>query len=352
MLQGLSYVPLLHLRLAEMRALQELPDLTKRLLLPVIKMRPWLNSASLTRAFDRVTDSLGDGRFGLDLDETKLDRSNPRVPYVEFSRLFDENDGFSIYYETVESISTAVPVMRKLGSRFHLINRQLEHINNIGRGCFVRIDTRNPENYLRVARLVNQSAAENFVFIFDCGWREDVLSQSAICIGLINNLLDENPNFEVIVAGSSFPNSFAGRGDRFSIQIGERLLFQEVRRHVNRGDVYYGDWGSTRPPSDPVPMVNVPRIDLATSTSWNCWRSNGESYEEVAQRIVDDELWNGNLDLWGEYMIQCTADGLDPAIRSPATAAAVRINLHLNIQANFDSPNGSSLNDELVGDDL
>jgi hypothetical protein len=194
---------------------------------------------------------------------------------------------------------------------------------------------------------------DNAVFIVDCGWGRDILSQAAICAGIVQKLVDKSDDLEIVISGSSFPDAFAGLGERFEIDARERALFQEVRRAVNRGNLNYGDWGSTRPPADPVPMRNIPRIDIAKPANWVCWRSeDGENYEEVAQRVLDDPAWDGSLGIWGEYMIESTAEGSEGSIRSPAMAAAVRVNLHLHQQANYGNPDGLHVGDEAVGDDL
>jgi Beta protein len=185
------------------------------------------------------------------------------------------------------------------------------------------------------------------VFVFDCGWGREILSQAAACVGHIEQLLDVNEDFEIVVGGSSFPDSFAKQGERIVMPMIERLLFQEVRRNLNRGDLFYGDWGSTRPPSDPVPMKNVPRIDFALPGQWIAHRSGGdESYNSLAGEVLEDDAWADGLGIWGEYMIESTAAGLDPSIKSPAMAAAVRVNLHMHIQANFDDPADMVVADE------
>ncbi len=56
--------------------------------------------------------------------------------------------------------------------------------------------------------------------------------------------------------------------------------------------------------------------------------------------------------LWGDYMIQSTADGEEPSIKSAVMAAAVRVNLHMIAQAGFENPVQIHLGDELVGEDL
>jgi hypothetical protein len=320
---------------------------------PVIRIRPWLNSKSLSKAFDVIQDAFGDRAFGLDLDHFKNDPANLKPAYQEFADLFDEAGGFYNYYACVAEKQNRIPVLRRSGGGTPFLGEQLDACAQLERGVIVRISPNQPGDYLDIAAACVAEELENVVFIIDCGWRIDVLSQAAICTGLVNNILDISEEIEVVVAGSSFPDAFAGMGPRASFPIGERLLFQNVRQNINRGRLVYGDWGSTRPPTDPVPMTNVPRIDTASSTSWPAWRSeDGESYADVAERVVADPLWTGNTDLWGYYMIESTAEGLDPAIKAPAMAAAVRVNLHMQTQAHFDNPNNLSLGDEPVGEDL
>ncbi|MEG3173506.1 hypothetical protein U1708_14920 [Sphingomonas sp. ZB1N12] len=352
MLEGRTYAPLLHARLAEMRALRELPTNTKNAIFPVIKIRPWLNARTLAKVFDVIQEAVGDRAYGLDLDDSRNIANAQRQAYQEFSRLFDSSDGYSQYYECVARSNNIVPVLR-LSPLDLQLERQIDHIENLDRGVVIRVTTQEPGQFLEIASYCLYRNIRNVLFVFDCGWRTDVLTQSATCAGLLESLMDVSEHFEVVVAGSSFPQSFSGLGERFDIPVAERLLFQEVRRSVNRGSLTYGDWGSTRPPTAPVPMRNIPRIDIARGLNWTSWRSvDGETYADVAERVIEDAEWDGNIGVWGEYMIQSTAEGLDPAVRSPAMAAAVRVNLHMHIQANYDNPQGLAVQDEPVGDDL
>lgn len=355
MLEGRTYVPLLHARLAEMRALRELPQGSKSVIVPIVKLRPWLNSKSLERAFEVIEEAVGAGLYGLDLDGTKFEAEpDPSRPArAEFSRLFDPAGAFRNYYDAVEAGPNRVPVMRNVASGNVQIVGQLDHVERIDRGLFVRISPAAPGSVFDICEQIVARGVSNSVVVFDCGWGRDILNQAALCVPLIERILDISEDFEIVVAGSSFPDSFTGLGDRFEIEARERTLFQEVRRALNRGTLVYGDWGSTRPPTDPVPMMNIPRIDTARPLSWVSWRSeDGETYQDIAARVVDDPLWDGSLGLWGEYMIESTVAGGDGAIKSPAMAAAVRVNLHLHQQANSENPGGLIVRDEPVGDDL
>lgn len=353
MLEGRTYVPLLHVRLAEMRALRELPTPTKNVVVPIVRIRPWLNSKNLSKAFDVIEDALADRAFGLDLDATKYDPGNLKPAYQEFAALFDSHRGYAAYYSCVAEKLNRIPVLRRPEGVAISIDDQLDAVQQLERGLFVRVHPSQPGDYLAVAANCVARGIENVVFVIDCGWRTDLLGQAAGCTNLVNNILNISEEIELVVAGSSFPDSFAGMGGSSTFPIRERQLFQNVRQNINRGRLVYGDWGSTRPPTDPVPMANVPRIDIATGNNWPSWRSeDGEDYHDVAERVIADPIWSGDTDVWGNYLIKNTAEQTEPAIKAPAMAAAVRVNLHMHMQAHFDNPNALAIGDEPVGDDI
>lgn len=355
MLEGREYVPLLHVRLAEIRALRELPDLSKNLLVPVFKLRPWLNSKTLERALEVIEEAVGNRLYGLDLDAFKFeaDPDPEKAAKVEFARLFDPQDGFQNYYDLVSSGENRVPVLRDIAGQNLQREVQLDHVERIGRGVFIRLNVNEGGPVVRIAERILERGIDNPVFVIDCGWGRDILTSAALAAGIAQTIVDISEDFEIVIAGSSFPDSFSGLGARFQINAIERQLFAEVRRQVNRGHLVYGDWGSTRPPTDPIPMRNIPRIDVANPSTWISWRSeDDENYVDIAERTVGDAAWDGRLGIWGEYMILATAAEEEVRIKSPAMAAAVRVNLHLHQQANFNNPNGLHIGDEVVGDDL
>jgi hypothetical protein len=355
LLEGREYVPLLHARLAEIRALRELPDVSKNLLVPVFKLRPWLNSKTFDRAVEVVEEAVGNRLYGFDLDRTKYQTDPPpeKEAAVNFSGLFDSSNSYEQYYNLIEAGANRVPVFRDPALENPQIDGQLDRIEAIGRGFFVRVQPAQSGALMEIAQRTFDRNIDNPVFIIDCGWGRDILSSAALATTLAQNLIDISEEFEVVVAGSSFPDAFSDLGTRFSISAIERQLFKEVRRQINTGKLIYGDWGSTRPPTDPVPMRNVPRIDTALPTNWIGWRSSdGETYVQVANRTIVDSEWDGSLGIWGEYMILATAAEEEIRIKSPAMAAAVRVNLHLHQQANFDNPDGLHVGDQVVGDDL
>jgi len=352
LLEGRTYVPLLHARLAEMRAMSEIPASLRERMLPLVRLRPWLTSRSLDKAFDVINDAVDFRGYGLDLDNFARDSASKKPAKQEFERLFNPALGFEAYYDKVEENENIIPVFRELSGQNPQIPLQLQRASDIGRGIFIRVNVAQPGRFLEVAQRCIDQDISNAVFIFDAGWNTNILPYAAICSGLINSLLDITEEYEVVVSGSTFPDKFSNRGTRFSFQIGERPFFQTVQGQINRKELTYGDWASTRPPAEPVPMRNTPRIDTAQVERWNCWIGDDETYQEVAERVVDDPLWEDNSDVWGNYVIASTAAGEDPSIKSATMAAAVRINLHLVAQASQGDLGLVSLGDEAVGEDL
>jgi hypothetical protein len=96
-----------------------------------------------------------------------------------------------------------------------------------------------------------------------------------------------------------------------------------------------------------------PRLDMPTRVGWECWRSqtSAGTYAELASNVARDRGLRAMSDLWGEQLIIATRDGGEPAVKSPTTATAVRINLHMVTQAHFDT-GGPQVSDELVVGEL
>lgn len=335
-----------------MRALEELPSLTKNLIFPVVRVRPWLTAKTLVRAVERIKDSFGDRYFGLDLDAAWRNHGNTEA-YAEFEELFDPEDGWRRYYEFVEREPFAVPVLRS-GQDLQLA-AQLAQIQRIDRGLFVRIDVEHPISVEQIATQCSDLEIENVVFVLDCGWRDHLLPLQAACTGLIRTIADISHNFEFVAAGGDFPSTGFDQGENFEIVGEERQLVEAVRRPLNDVDVIFGDWASTRAPStDNQIRRSRPRLDMPTRTGWECWRSGTPdgTYADLAEIIVADRNLGQMSDFWGEQLIIATSEGDEPSIKSPATAAAVRINLHMIMQAHFDTGGGPDVTDELVVGEL
>ena len=355
MLGNLPYCPTLHSRLAEMKALTQLPVETKDKIFPLIVARPWPNAKSLDRTWEKIQEAIGNRRFALDLDRTREKSGGKKPASDDFDKLFESRNGFANYYETVSAIAAATPVLRISGGTAKHFEDQANHIDRIDRGVVVRIEYGQVANpFVLVDQVIERF--DDVSFFIDAGWSRELLGREMWASAIIERVSGEHPEIELVVSGSSFPDAFTGIGERGIIPMNERTLYNNLVRRHNAATLIYGDWGSTRPPSDPTPMKNVPRIDLPTNRQWVSFRRDAqleddEDYTDIARRAVDDPDWPKELNIWGTYIINWTADGEPGSIRSASTAAAARINIHLHRQAFFGADGAVVDGDEPFTDD-
>lgn len=352
MLQNVAYCPTLYTRVAEIKALFHLPAATKDITLPLLIARPWPNARALSRTWEKISEAVGPRRFALDLDPSKRGGGGKYAASAEFDALFDAANGHANYYATVEGIPLAVPVLRVTSGAVPDLSLQIRHVANLDRGLVVRLLYGQVTRPIDVARSVLE-VVPDVAFVIDAGWSTDVLGREAWASSIIAGISELEPEAELVVCASSFPDTFSHMGGRALVDVRERELFSRLVRQHNAAQLTYGDWGSTRPPAEEkVPMRNTPRIDLPSDASWICFRKDGsENYPEIARRVIVDQDWPSNLAIWGTYTIECTAQGLAGAIRSPGTAAAARVNIHMHRQANFGTGDLSSDGDEPFTDD-
>ncbi len=355
MLENFSYCPTLHARVAEIKALFQLPAPTKDRLFPLVIARPWPNANQLVRTWEKVFEALGGRRYALDLDRTRRNSGSSKLAAAEFDHLFDSTDGFANYYTQVRAIGPALPVLRISGGSAIQFEEQAAHVDALDRGVIVRIEYGVVTDPIGLVDQVLARFQDVAIFV-DAGWSNDILSRELWASGIIERVSQMRPEVELVVSGSSFPDSFVNIDERGVNPVSERFLYGNLVRRHNAAILVYGDWGSTRPPSDPIPMRNIPRIDLPTGNEWISFRRDREQvveedYSDIARRTVADPAWPHDLNIWGTYTIACTAEDLPGAIRSPAVAAAARINIHLHRQAFFGAPNDVNDGDEPFTDD-
>lgn len=341
MIENYSYSPTLYTRSAEIKALQNLPAATKDRIFPILLGRPWPNARELSRAWEKINEAFGGRPYALDLDPYKYQSGGRHQAAADFDELFDPANGHEKYYSALEEIDRAIPTIQIRNGQIADLGQQLDHAQRLDRGLLLRIKNGQVDQPAIIADQVLSQSADCIVAI-DCGWSANLIAQEMWASDIVGAISRDRPETEIIVTGSSFPNSFVNNGPRASINLIERLLYDNLVRQHNAARLTYGDWGSTRPPSDPVPMRNIPRIDLPTTGSWICFRRDknydpNETYGEIAQRVVADQDWPHGLNIWGTYTISNTANGLLGAIRSPSAATAARVNMHIHRQAHFGS---------------
>lgn len=349
MLENTPYCALLYTRAAEVKALGQLAPAAKDRIFPIMVWRPWPNAKHLAMTWKRMEEAFGRRRFGFDLDYSKFEYAGRPEASAEFDALFDRSNGFENYYELLGEIDSAIPVLQP--SNHDFAAKQIENAVDLDRGLIVRIQYGRASQDMEQLRQAADEI-EDIVVLVDAGWSVDLLGREAWASGIVSQLAALDAPLEIVVTGSSFPDAFAHLGKRGESPLEERALYSNLARRHNAAQLIYGDWGSTRPPYDPTPMSNVPRIDLPTQRGWTSFRRvEEEDYQAIAKRVISDRDWPTDLNIWGTYAISSTAAGVPGAIKSPNAASAARINIHLHRQALFDIPGNVSDVEEPYIDD-
>lgn len=337
MLEAFAYCPRILARRAEIKALFQLPASSKDMILPMIAAAPWPNAKHLIRTWEKISEALGPRRYALDIDTTYVGSGSPRPAAAEFAALRDPADGYASYYRQLEELPNAIPVFRMVEDA-QAIRRQLEHVERLDRRLFVRICFGGPHFALSTLAEIKASGID-FVLFVDAEWERELLLREAWAQRVIEQITDVAEHVEVVVCGSSFPDSFADIRARKELAAEERRLFGNMTRRFNQVRITYGDWASTRPRQPPTPMNIVPRIDIALPQSWISFRqSEEENYADIARRVVADSTWLQQPKIWGINTIEWTAEELPGAIKNPEANTAARVNIHLHRQAQFNAP--------------
>lgn len=350
MLEGKTYCPLLHTRVAEMKALQMLSSATKDLLFPLFVMRPWPNAKRIEKTWDKISECFGPRRHAIDLDPFKRGAVRAGAG-PEFDALFDPSNGFENFYRAVEDREFAIPVLQSADGALDDLDRQSGHVDRIGRGAVLRLQqgiTRLPNEAFAIA----SGRLPDLVIWIDLGWTRDLLQRELWASQILEEIGRQSPDSEVVLSGSSFPASF-GPVEREAVRTLERQVYENLVRRHNAVRIRYGDWASTRAPQDPTPMKIVKRLDLPVSRDWVFFKDGGdESYRDLAERVRTDPAWLETPEVWGAYLIESTAEDLPGSIKGQAAAAAARVNIHMHRQAHFDNPLAPPRGDEPFTDDF
>lgn len=342
---AVQYLPILSMRPAEMRALEELPGKTKNLLLPVINLRPWATAHQLDAVLQRITDAYDDRPIiiGMGSKEGK----STRPVHDDLDRLRVSDAGFVEWCSFIQEHENYIPCVQ-LSTETHHEDRQIESLYCMGRGLVFLIPRKAfgalPVLASRVSPLTE--GGTGVIFIMDLGkTRAADLVEATALAPQIDNIKSICPNCFVSISGSSFPETFVKLEEQ---DIFERRVFNLL---PDKNRLIYSDRGSARYESKRGGGgTPAPRIDYPLLNEWRFYRTEDSSgfdgYEEQAQSLVKTKVWNPNLRVWGTQMIERTAAGDTSAISSPGRATAARINIHLQRQTFYDDPARAEDTDE------
>jgi hypothetical protein len=344
------YLPILSISVAEMRALEELPERDKDLLLPFFRLRPWGVSNRLQNTLNRLGDAYGDRPYIADVLPPVPLTGEEREVHRELGALRASAGGYSAWTRFVEERANIIPCVQ-LGDLAEL-QLQIENLYRLGRGLVVYLEPPAFGRVADIARVIGEitGRGSGVQFILDMGQRgRELLLATAESVGLVRTILRHAPDAVIALSASSFPSDFVGL-DRQDIY--ERQHFDGVARELPLDRLVYSDRGSARAEKQMGGGgTPAPRVDLPGNLGWEFYRDETDGnrsagYFAQANACKKSAMWDENLRLWGVQMIERTAGEDSTAIKSPASSAAARINIHLHRQLFYGDPAGLYATDE------
>jgi len=330
------YIPILGVRPAEMRAIEELVPNAKGAMLPYIVLQPWLAANELASAVARVNAAVGIRTIIADISEPMPIGGRRRPVHDAFDLLRNSADGYQHYVEFVAENENFIPAVQL--SDLTQIDRQIVQLAELDRDVAVRLH----EPMLQyagniAARFEEVIPSDRIHFILDFEKQNrDILVKSAISLQTIRNIRNALPDCSVSVSASTFPESFVGLDHQ---DIFERRFHAVVSEALQAENIIYCDRGSARAEAlGGGGGSPAPRIDLANISRWHFFRVDDaadkiEGFRRAANNAMEANCWK-DLEIWGTEYIKRTGDDDETDIIDTATkCTAARINIHLHTQA-------------------
>ncbi|MBM1690697.1 beta family protein [Sulfitobacter geojensis] len=338
-IENKSYVPTLAIRASEMNGLEFLPGATKDRMTPCILLAPWANSLTLDRAIDRVERAFPNRSYFLDIDRDYQFTNLESGPQQELARLMEPENGYANWVEFVARHESVWPCIQSRGQSEADLRRQIMAIQELGRPYCMRIvRDRFPNNILEIVAAFAAEGAADFAIILEGGWTRDPLTLSVWFEGVIAESLQAiDAAVPVVLSCTSIPKMFSSFTGITQVPFSNRQLIDQISRRSNRARVIYGDWGSTRPREEGgFGSRPLDRIDYPTDSAWHIVRNKDEEwdFEAAAEELIENsDVWDGDLNVWGEEMIYQTTINEEIGIDTPQKNVAARVNIHLHRQA-------------------
>lgn len=327
-----KYIPVLAISIAEMTALQHLPDQNKDSILPLFRLKRWCVSATLSKTEQRIQRSYGNRPFIGDLAEATPINGARQAVHNELDALRDPQNGYANWCAYASLHGSMIPTIQ-LGN-LSQVPAQVKRLEVLGRGLAVYLG---PNMHSQIANisafLANHvSNQADLLFIIDLGpVNKTILLAQAATTSLVRSAISAIPNMSVAISASSFPKDFVGLTSQ---DIYERQHFLGVANQIS-SKLIYSDHGSARTGIQARGGgTPAPRIDIPEQQKWDFFRSNGgtgSTGRQYQQQAVNALAAHPSVPagVWGFDQVRRTASGTGSVISSPASSTSARINMHL-----------------------
>lgn len=343
-----TYIPILSVKPAEMRALEELPEFDKDRLMPLILLRKWLGSKDFSKTLSRVVEASGNRPWLADLDQSAhllaANEVEPTSDADEYLRkLADPENGYRNWLEFISQTEAAVPCMQI--EKAVELSKQVSGLKQIGRGVVVRVTRARHGNLGALIGVLLASDLKDVLFVLDfeqIGVGDLFIDNE--CVKLIDLIQQQMKGVPIAVSATSFPDNFVGVPNKL---IAEREFFERIRKLRPEAKLSYSDRASARGKMiDGGSGTPPPRIDYPLFDEWKFFRRETTGYTVAASDLIKSDVWNPNLKLWGTQMIERTALNDPYGINTATKSTAVRMNIHMHNQVHYYDPEKSTFVDE------
>lgn len=339
-LQITQYVPTIFLRGAELDAVAELPESDKDLLTPIFCLKPWATSKLLEKSMEKIEEVYPGRAFFLDIDPF-YDKPATRPAQEAYYKLIEDTENNQNWIDFLADYPNAHPCLQVRHGHIDAIRNQIDAFSQQEKLFLVRLENGSAQNFSEIIDTVCDTEHANFGFVVDAGWSRDLISRSLWVDALVKRIVNLRGNqIPIVTTGSSFPVSFREYEMGEAVPMGERLLFSQIVQANNQGRIIYGDWASSRSPSEGGGGGAIPpRLELPTSNSWEIFRADDThpSFKSLAETLCESPSYEDKLNIWATYKLEATRIGDMNGINSLRMAAAVRINMHLYRQLHYDN---------------
>lgn len=357
-----EYLVTLGIRPAELSGLKELPGSTKDRLTPLVLLAPWLATTPLARALDKFEEAFPGRPYFLDVDTYYRVNDKSNEAKELWSRLAQKPADLDAWWQLLSEYLNANPCLLIAEHPIERARAQIKWARENDRtfclrmNCAQGIGSGIPQWMPALVRELAEEGANDYTVVFEFGWVSDPMLVAVRASGYTNNFFSMIPQeVPVAVSCTSFPKDFTVYVGTKECAFTNHDLIAQVRQATNHPKIIYGDWGTTKPRSYDRVRAPKNRIDYPTDTSWIIARDQDDpvTFQVAAQRITGSSHWSGNLGIWGEQLIEGTADGQAFAIDTMPKMYAARINIHLHRQAFYGNlPPPDALDEKWSDDDF
>lgn len=357
-----KYLPILKTRNAETLGMISLNQTIKGAILPLFELTRPRKNAKITDLGPLLTKThklLSDyGTEDLGLDIT----SHESLQDSEIINLYSSKDNFCNWVSFVESCRsnfsnrinpTFIVSHDEFSDDDEFVNIHRSQIDQLHHEStrFIYRFGKDAEEYIEdLNDFFPANGSNNPIIVFDGEFIPSEKRRSSYVsefTKIIAKLYERDKNADVVLAASSFPKSPA-KSDEMAgvIPIEEIAIYEECRERFP--ELLYGDHASLYPlPNEQAGGGGwIPRIDVPLEREIHFFRSKrnksseknyAPAYIRAARRAIQDGAFEESRVLagkncWGIEQIELAASGYPRGI-SPSFWIAVRINIHVTIQA-------------------